>query len=71
MKKVDPFNNIIKDIIDKLSEIEYKGDISDIGNEVGFAIGKYIKAGNIKNGEDLNDFLFGLHHGISLTNGTH
>jgi len=44
------------------------GDMSDIGNEVGFAIGKVIT--NITE-EELADLIIGIKHGVSLTNGTH
>ncbi len=60
-----------KKIADKLSEdiknIQYeKGDLSDLGNEVGISLGEVIK-----NESDLEDFIIGLEHGISLVNGTH
>jgi hypothetical protein len=42
----------------------YKGDISDIGNEIGIMIGRYNK-------DVLSDFMNGLRHGISLSDGTH
>lgn len=41
-------------------------DISDVGNEIGIAIGKYIKTE-----EDKRDFIDGIEHGISLIDGTH
>jgi len=41
-------------------------DISDVGNEIGIAVGKYIK-----NEEDKRDFVDGIYHGISLIDGTH
>jgi hypothetical protein len=50
-----------------LENINYpNGDISDIGNEIGIALGQYLSTE-----EQLNDFIAGLKHGISLTNGTH
>ena len=53
-----------QEIIDVLEDFHYKGDISDIGNEIGIVIGKYSE-------DDTRDFKFGLEHGISLSNGTH
>jgi hypothetical protein len=41
-------------------------DISDVGNEIGISIGKYIK-----NEEDKRDFVEGIYHGISLIDGTY
>ena len=46
----------------------YDGDISDFGNEVGYALGKVIQ--NMTE-QQITDFIRGLEHGISLTNGTH
>ena len=43
-------------------------DISDIGNEVGFGIGSILE--NMTE-EEINDFISGFKHGVSLTNGTH
>jgi hypothetical protein len=48
--------------------IWYEGDISDFGNEVGYCLGQVIEN---MNEEQIRDFLHGLQHGISLTNGTH
>jgi hypothetical protein len=48
--------------------IKYKGDISDLGNEVGYCVGQIIK--NMTE-EQVTDFIHGIRHGISLTNGTH
>ncbi len=63
------FEQVKQEIIDKLSEVKYSGDLSDIGNEIGIVIGKYITVE--EPGYNLNDFIFGVEHGISLTNGTH
>ncbi len=51
-------------IIKQLTECKYKGDASDIGNEVGIVIGKLSK-------DEVRDFKMGLDHGISLSDGTH
>lgn len=63
------FEQVKQEIIDKLSEVKYYGDLSDIGNEIGIVIGKYITLE--EPGYDLNDFISGVEHGISLTNETH
>jgi len=53
----------------KLLEVTYNnGDISDIGNEVGVAVGETLK--NLSESE-VNQFIYGFRHGVSLTNGTH
>ena len=53
--------------------MSYKvGDIDDIGNEIGIAIGKYTM---LENAEEIGTikslFICGLDHGISLIDGTH
>lgn len=55
--------------LEKVGEgMQYCGDISDIGNEIGFIIGS-----NFHNmtEEQITDFIHGFRHGVSLTNGTH
>ena len=54
-------------IDEKLKDIKYQGDISDLGNEVGYCVGKVLTM----NEQDTNDFITGIKHGISLTNETH
>lgn len=61
------FNQIKQDIIDEMSGVSYEGDLSDIGNHVGIVIGKYTGVDE----EKIRDFISGLKHGISLSNGTH
>lgn len=60
----------IKSGIEKrIEEIKYKeADISDLGNEIGIIVGNSIE--NMKESQ-ISDFVHGLKHGISLTNGTH
>jgi len=66
-KDIEKSQNIISDFIIKLKEIKNPMyDISDIGNEIGVAIGKYIKTD-----EDKRDFIWGVEHGISLIDGSH
>jgi hypothetical protein len=67
MKKIQ---KIKQEIIEQLNKAEYNGDLGDIGNEIGIIIGKYLSAD--KNpGYEFDDFIHGVKHGISLTNGTH
>ena len=60
----------ISDKISKhLANLKYdNGDISDIGNEIGFCLGNLLK--NMSE-DDINCFIVGFKHGVSLTNGTH
>jgi hypothetical protein len=64
---MDNFAYVIYRVKTQLENINYdNGDISDVGNEIGIALGQYLSTE-----EELNDFITGLKHGISLTNGTH
>jgi len=64
---MESFNKIKQEISEALSNLCYeKGDLTDIGNEIGIIIAKYFDAQNTK-----DDFLSGLEHGISLTDGSH
>jgi hypothetical protein len=47
---------------------DYNGDISDIGNEVGYALGNVLE--NMTE-DEINTFIMGFKHGVSLTNNTH
>jgi hypothetical protein len=49
-------------------EVKYYGDISDLGNEIGFTLGNIIKD---MTEQETIDFIHGIRHGVSLTNGTH
>jgi hypothetical protein len=42
------------------------GDLSDIGNEIGMILGQYTSRENTA-----EDFIRGLRHGISLSDGSH
>jgi hypothetical protein len=69
MERQIDFKKVITDISVKLPTIPYdNGDISDIGNEIGLAVGYHIE--NMTQ-EEINDFISGFRHGVSLTNGTH
>jgi hypothetical protein len=43
--------------------------MSDVGNEIGIIIAKYFN--DEDNGWDVDSFITGLRHGISLIDGTH
>jgi len=63
-------NEIIQKIIQQLNSIKYtNGDVGDIGNEIGIAIGDYIDES--KFGYELDSFFHGVKHGISLKKGNH
>ena len=63
------FKKTLIDISTKLPTVRYdNGDISDIGNEIGIAVGFVIE--NMTQ-EEISDFISGFRHGVSLTNGTH
>jgi hypothetical protein len=65
-------NTKINDIANSLkvstSGMNYIGDISDLGNEIGVVVGLAFKD---MTDEDITEFIHGFRHGISLTNGTH
>jgi len=62
------------DVIEVLSKFSSPSgiskDLSDIGNEIGFAVGKHVSYKNYF-GFHKDDFIAGFRHGISLTDGTH
>jgi hypothetical protein len=63
---MENFKEILKDLSVSLDKVTYEyGDYSDIGNEVGIVLGKTMTK------DELDDFLAGLRHGISLSDGTH
>lgn len=61
-------NYIANTLKETVSRIKYKGDISDLGNEIGVCVGNTYE--NMTE-EEINDFISGFIHGVSLTNGTH
>lgn len=66
---MNEFKKILSEVSKHLENVDYNGDLSDIGNEIGIAIGNYIEDGKI--GYEKDDFINGIKHGISLTDGTH
>jgi len=63
---MENFNELKKKIIEQLDNARYEGDLSDVGNEIGIVIAEYFDEENT-----VEDFIHGLKHGISLTDGTH
>ena len=63
---MEKFVHIKERIKARLDNLKNDGDLSDIGNEIGIVLGKYLTTD-----DEFNDFIHGLKHGISLTNGTH
>lgn len=55
-------------LVDRSEKTEYTGDLTDLGNEIGYVIGSQYK--NMKE-THIFDFITVLQHGFSLTNGTH
>ena len=63
------FTEISRGLSEHLSNLKYdNGDLSDIGNEIGFSLGTLLKD---MTKEEINCFIMGFKHGVSLTNGTH
>jgi hypothetical protein len=64
------FTNACTELSQRLSNLPYdNGDASDIGNEIGIILGKYLSNDSL--GWEKDDFISGLNHGISIANGTH
>lgn len=63
------FRKTLKSISDHLNLVKYSnGDLSDIGNEIGIAVGNIFT--NMSQ-DQISQFISGFKHGVSLTNGTH
>jgi len=64
---MDNFTHILNRIKTQLDNVNYdNGDVSDVGNEIGIVLGDVITTES-----ELKDFIHGIRHGMSLTNGTH
>jgi len=62
---------IMKLMSEEFAESKIKlGDFSDFGNEMGYIIGTILQNPSI-NQDQIDDFIIGFKHGVSLTNGTH
>jgi len=64
----DDLSWIAFSLLEYSRSMDYEGDLSDCGNEIGHTVG--LKYKNMTEGE-IEDFITGIRHGISLTNGTH
>ena len=64
----DDLSWIAFSLLEYSRSMDYEGDLSDCGNEIGNMVGSKYK--NMTEGE-IEDFITGIRHGISLTNGTH
>ena len=62
------FNDVLTEISVRLTTVTYQGDLSDIGNEIGYMLGNIIPN---MNQEEIDTFITGFKHGVSLTNETH
>jgi hypothetical protein len=65
--------NILDALIKHLESIKNSapinhGDLSDLGNEIGIVIGQYTNDGM---GYEKDDFISGVRHGISISDGSH
>ena len=63
--KLNYIANGLKETVDRMN---YVGDISDLGNEIGVIVGSAYKD---MTDEEIIGFINGFRHGVSLTNGTH
>mgnify|MGYP003345557235 FL=1 len=63
------FKEILTILASRLEQVTYQnGDLSDIGNEIGIQLGSILPG---MTEEEVQDFIHGFKHGISLTNNTH
>ena len=58
------YKSFVKNLDKRKEEMNYFGDISDFGNEIGLVIGDIYP--NISDIE-MNELIMGLRHGISVT----
>lgn len=61
-------NYIANGLKERVDRMNYEGDLSDLGNEIGIIVGHAYK--NMTE-DEISDFINGFKHGVSLTNGTH
>ena len=65
-------DDVVSDVIEQLqktSKLPVGCDLSDLGNEIGMAIGKYVD--ETKLGFEIESFIAGVKHGVSMIDGTH
>jgi len=69
MERIIDFKETIARLAEELPKVEYtNGDLIDIGNEIGFQLGSILKD---MTENEIDCFINGFRHGVSLTNGTH
>jgi hypothetical protein len=61
-------DSLIESLKERQKDVNYIGDLADMGNEIGVSVGNLYPN---MNPVEIEDFIQGLRHGISLTNGTH
>ncbi len=65
-------SEIKEGIIFQLQRISWvDGDIGDIGNEVGIALAKTLQVFKKLNEDEIDAFISGIKHGVSLIDGSH
>lgn len=64
----EDLNTVTSNLKAVVDTMNYEGDLSDFGNEVGFWLGKHYE--NMTE-DEIKMFIVGFKHGVSLTNGTH
>jgi len=63
------FKETLHSLSNGLNKVEYEnGDLSDVGNEVGFILGNLLPD---MSDDEISIFISGFRHGVSLTNGSH
>ena len=60
--------SLTESLKERQKDVNYIGDLADMGNEIGVLVGNLYPN---MNPVEIEDFIQGLRHGISLTNGTH
>jgi len=65
-------SEIKESIIHQLQNLKWvDGDTGDIGNEVGIALAKTLQVFKNLNKEEVDAFISGIKHGVSLIDGSH
>lgn len=65
-------NDLIKQLKEELDKLPVGSDLGDFGNIIGYIVGMNLKHPvNTGIGWEKDDFMYGIKHGFSLTDGTH
>lgn len=63
--------SVMRELSENVLETRLKtGDFGDLGNEIGIIIGNMFRSQPMTR-EEIEDFVVGFEHGVSLTNDTH